>query len=54
MVVQYLYGVFESSYSEVEWFVSIKVNEAKNVAVDLHNENTARIRNKENYERKYY
>lgn len=42
----YLYATFTSSYSVVEWFVPVKVSEAKDVAVDLHNATAERITNK--------
>ena len=42
----YVYAAFESSNSEVEWFVPVTVGDVKDVSVDLHNENAARIRNK--------
>jgi len=41
-----LYATFESDVSRVDWFVPVKVGEAKDIVVDLHNENAARITNK--------
>jgi len=41
----YLYATFRSSYSEVEWFLPVRVSEAKDIAVDLRNENAERITN---------
>jgi len=42
----YIYAIFDSSYSEAEWFIPVKVIETNNITVDLHNENAASITNK--------
>ena len=42
----YLYAEFESEYSEVVWFVPVKIGEPNDMAVDIHNENAVRIINK--------
>ena len=41
----YLYAAFDSASSDVEWFVPVKIREAKDVSVDFHNDNATRIRN---------
>jgi hypothetical protein len=42
----YLYATFDSAYSRVDWFVPIRIGEAKDISVDLLNENAFRITNK--------
>ena len=42
----YLYAMFESSYFAIEWLVPVTVSEAKDISVDLHNENAVRMANK--------
>ena len=42
----YLYATFDSSYSEVVWFVPVKVDGPGEFVVDLRNDNAAKITNK--------
>jgi tetratricopeptide (TPR) repeat protein len=42
----YLNAMFDSFYSRVDWLVPIRVDETKDIFVDLHNENAFRIINK--------
>lgn len=42
----YLYAMFDSAYSRVDWLIPIKVRDTKDIAIDFHNENAFRIINK--------
>ena len=42
----YLYAIYESDYSSVEWMIPVTVTEAGPLKIDLHNDTAAFIRNK--------
>jgi hypothetical protein len=42
----YLFAKFESAYSEVDWLIPLSVTEAKDIQLDLRNDNAGRITNK--------
>ena len=46
----YLYAMFNSAYSKVDWLIPIRIGNKKDVTIDFHNENAFRIINKSDLE----